>query len=351
MQHVTLKGLGLVTTFAGPQKVSDSVTLPITLWAFIPALSLLAGGYVAGRRRIGANRTSLIISSVLSGVIYAIVLCVGSFFVKAKLDPSALPSIEGVSFNPHDIILAPDLFSTALSAGLFGVIWAYLGGMIVQCGEHRLLANPGQWWVCVKALIVVAAVVQLVMTVGIGIWAFRADSDRLQGSSRMQILAMSPTATGFAYSLLYGGTLSGSIDSSMLSEEGVAQFTYNLYYGIDSDKLEKPQHIKTVHIITIAFIGALMAFIAGSLATKLRSRGGAVITAIRIVILQTVYLGILAFLCRIGWSSSECGTAYKLIIELRFGAAACVCLLGVFFASLLGAYLTSRCYVNRRGYV
>ncbi|MCX6344703.1 MAG: hypothetical protein NT018_06480 [Armatimonadetes bacterium] len=349
MQHVTLKGSGLIATFAGPQKVSDSVTLPITLWAFIPALSLLAGGYVAGRRRIGAKRMGLLISSILSGVFYAIVLCAGSLFVKAKLDPSALPVIDGTSFNPHDILLSPDILSAALSAGLFGVVFAYLGGMIVLRGERQLQPIPGQWWVCGKALIVVAAVVQLVMTATIGIWLLRANSDKLQGSSRTQILALSPTATGIAYSLLYGGTLTVNIES--LREEGAVQGMANLYSGIDTDKLEQPRRMKTVYIIAIAFIGALMAFIAGVLAVKWGSRSGAVITAVRIVILQAVYLAILAFLCRIGWSSGEGGAAYKLIIELRFGAAAWLCLVEVFFASLLGAYLTSRWYVNRRGYV
>ncbi len=352
MQHVTLNGSGSVSTFAGPQKVSDSVTLPITLWAFIPALSLLVGGYVAGRRRIGAERMGVIFSSVLSGIIYTIVLCAGSFFVKAKLDPSALPSIDGASFNPHDILLSPDMLSATLSAGLFGVVFAYLGGMIVQRGESRFLPNPGQWWVCGKALVFVAVIVQFIMAVGIGIWVFRSNSDKLQGSSRTQILAMSPTATGIAYSLLYGWTLKGAVESPMQREAGVISGKANIYSGIVvTGKNGQTLRMKTAVVVASVIIGGLMAFIAGVLAAKWGSRGGAVMIALRIVILQAVFLALVAFICRIGWSSSEGDAAYKLMIDLHFGKTAWLCLVEVFFASLLGSYLITRWYDTQHGYL
>lgn len=352
MQHVTLSGSGTFTSeFMGVQPVATSITLPLTLWAVIPALALLVGGYVAGLRRRGTGTLSIALTAVLAGIVYAAILALGSYVFRGELDPSALPSIGGVDFNPPPVDLRPALASVILSAGLFGVIFAYLGGMIASRGERGRL-SPNRWWVCGKAILLIAIVIHLIVVLGFGAWLLWSSPDDIaEGEARWQIFTMSPTIAGIAYSLIHGATLVGSVDSPLQGDEDSLGARVNLYKGVAlPGTREASEPLWAIYTYIVAGISLLAAFLGGALAARWGSRDGSVLTGLRIAVIFAVLMVVLSLLCRFGWSSREGDAAFTLSVALRLGWPTVAALGAVLVASSLGAYVASAYYASRRGF-
>ena len=73
-------------------------------WFVIPAIAIFIGGYAAGAGEEEAGRRALCFRRCWPGSsMRASGLIAGA--VHAELDPSAIPGVGDVSFNPHDIAL------------------------------------------------------------------------------------------------------------------------------------------------------------------------------------------------------------------------------------------------------
>ena len=338
MHHVTFSGSGEVSdVLLGNHRVSDTITLPLTVWFVIPAIAIFIGGYAAGARRKGSGTAGVVLPAMLAGIIYAGVLAGIAGMVHATLHPSAIPAVGDVSFNPHDIALSPDRLSALLFTGLFGLFYAYLGAMI-SCRKERIQGERGVWWGCVKAVVLIGFVIQLAMMSGFGWWlSQRAPKAWFQDTSPARLLALAPTVSGVGYAAMHGLSLSGSFESPLRPGEGLGARA-NLYTGISVTRVPRqPEPVPMKIKLIVAGVAAFCALLAGCLAVCWGSRDGAFAAAFRCTVLAGFFLAATAFLCSFGWTSREGDAAASLLVQARPGWPAALSVIGFLIFALIGA--------------
>lgn len=347
MQHVFVSG----SMVADSVKYSDSVSLPLTIWVIIPILAIVIGGYCAGIRRRSAGASAAILAGTGAGVVYAIVLTALSSLFKTTIDHSALPSLQGFSFNPNEkMLMGPTILSAAVHTGLFGICFGFSGGMLAS-GRLSALSQPNKWWACAKPVIVIGTVAHFILMLVYGYWVFWGiQTEQLQDTPRWQVFTLSPAITSLVFSAISGETISGSLTSSTESSSGFGG-TANIYRGT-SDAAE-PGGVRPfpLSIAAIAAAGSILAsFLMGGLAVRWGSRDGSIHTAARIVIIATVCLLITNLLSGFGWNSAVGDIQMKLAIKPQFARETFFIFAGIFLFSLTGAHSIRIWYVKRRGF-
>lgn len=346
VQHVTLVGSGKVVDPLGAGFVSAHITLPLTVWIIIPAIGLMIGGYAAARLRAGSRR-NMVVPAVAGSILYAAILAAASTLARVKVGSFLLPEIEGFGANPPPIIFRPDLASTICYATGFGILFLYLGALVAvrEQGRER---TPGRWWACAKSAVIVALVIQLLVTVAAVVLIARREDSQPVTMSTIEIL---PTVSGIAYGLLYGGEINASV-LSQLQEKAepqiVLDYRANLYRGVSSttDGEDKRRPMSLSVIVTGFTIAVLVAFLSGWFAVRWGSTDGSIPTAFRLIIVHSLYLLSLMFLCRLVLmisNKSEAFTASSVTSAgLTFSWVMIPGLLIYFFISLFGAYVAHR---------
>lgn len=338
-QHVPLIGNGALPDEDTPQRAT--VTFPLTLWAGIPFLSLVLGGYVAGQCRAGTGRWAMVSAAVAGGVIYTAVLVAVAGAVSAKFVYAALPAFSGTEFNPPAIPFQPSVAAVPIACGVFAVVSTYLGAILAL----RFSPQPsiaGKWWSCAKAVIATGLVVQLLIALAGSV--FFASSEGIDGDTQSRFAQILPAVAGGGYALVHGAGLSyGAVPTAMPSAGYTGRV--QLYKGI-TVKSAGDTEVKTLgpYVWIAAALAACMAFLSGRLAVRLGSRDGSLPTAARILLLQAAYMSLIMWLCGLGWGLSGQFKAYAV---WRFDAAMLVAGLGVFLLSLLGAHWANSRYVGR----
>lgn len=314
IQHVTLNGSGVVQG----AKVAALISLPLTVWIVVPVLALMAGGYLAARSREAEGQWKPLASALAAGILYAAVLTIAAPFIRATLDSYLMPEINGASANPPLIPFHYSAASTMVYAGLFGVCFSYLGALVAVRGRVRSL--PDRWWACAKACIGAAVLLQLIMAVAFVVIVLpKAGSD---GESP-RITEMLPTAAGIGYALMNGATLESGVESRYSFESGSQRPFYakvNLYRGItrrdQAERSHKPVPMKWMLIA--AFVTAVVMLLTGILATRFGSNDGAAKTALRVLVIQALYLAALMGLCSIGLAEKSAISSIRYFITPEF---------------------------------
>lgn len=341
-QHISLIGSGILPGDTSP--IHAAITLPITIWAAIPAFALMVGGFVAARVRGPAGRWGMLAGALGSGIIYAAVLVVCARFVSATFVSTAIPAVQGFELNPPDIRFQPSVLSALLYGSLFGLAFSYLGGLIaVRSVRGEEIA--GKWWACAKAVVIVGLTIQLLMA--IGLWAWFTMNSRLSEDDRSaqpKLAQMLPTAAGMGYVLVHAARLSAAA-VPVNFPSAAYRANLNLYCGATVRSGDKTTSKPLGPYVWIAaLIGAIAVFASGRLAVRLGSRDGSLPTATRITILQSAYIGVIMLMCAMGWGiagQSSVTVAPRFDTTLFYAAG------GVFVLALAGAHWTNRRFAGR----
>ncbi|MGQ9456411.1 MAG: hypothetical protein ACUVRS_00215 [Armatimonadota bacterium] len=340
LQHVTLVGAGKIHDELGNVvQVKASIALPITIWTVIPVLSLITGGYTAGRRMVDAGRSAVLSAGLACGCIYGIILCGAAAMIRGKLEFFLLPQIGGITSNPPPVEFSPRIVSALVCGCGFGTAFATVGALIatrrVRDEVYRV-----RWWACIKAASVVAIGVQiLIALLMLGYLVFE---DETASVSTPRIIEMVPAASGLGYSMIHGATLVGFVESRLRGGQMQRPFyaEASLYTGIKRGN-EIRQMPTLVWVICLLLASATSVLI-GWLAVRWGSVDGSLPAAFRCTLVHTFYIALLPYVCGMFLSQTDpisstsvAITAYfKWVILASFGL--------LLVCAIVGASLSKR---------
>ncbi len=341
--HVPMVSSGTL----GGEKIRAVISLPVTVWIVVPILALIIGGGVAARLRRPGSRWDVAACAGLAAVLYAIMLAALSQVAYAGISPAALPAVQGAEFNPPNLPFHPDLVGTVVSGIVFGLVGLYLGALLAVRGDRRLKAS-GEWWACLKAVVCVAIVGQLVLA-GLVCLVIPGRSPASRGLPGGQVVRMLPTVTGMGTALLYGADLKCGMESSSQTSAPIRSFYLraNLYGGLTRNDTSKKSH-KSLPVVAVvaAIFAAVLAAAAGWLAVRWGSSGASLLTALRVTAIDMVYVAVLVWACSLGWESnvSALGVAgsSRVFATPAYGFVMLPAAVGIIVFSLAGAHLADR---------
>lgn len=340
-QHVALHGTGVLPEMG---RIHATVTLPLTVWAAVPAMSLLIGGFVAARCRVSAGRWRMIAPAILGGLIYVAVMAGVASLMSAKFTSAALPAIRGTEFNPPDLSFRPSLADTLAYGSLFAILFTYLGALLAVRKDSGPKI-PGKWWACAKAVVTIGVVVQLLFAGGAWAWlTLGSSSDESGPSGERKVAEVLPAVAGIAYSAMHGARVSyAAVPTGMPGQSYSADI--GLYRGVTTREGDKVTHKRLgPYVWAVALIAELAALLSGRLAVRMGSRDGSIPTAFRIVIIQSAYLATIMLLCRLGWGITG---QFELRAGPGYDSAMLIAATGIFVFAFIGAHWGNRRYAGR----
>jgi len=341
-QHVPLVGSGIPP--GSDQHIRAFITLPLTLWAVIPAVALVVGGWVCARCRVDAGRWGMTVSALLVGVIYAGVLTGLAGVVSAKFRYTAVPAVGGFELSPPDIEFRPSVAGSVAYGLLFGVAFSYLGALPAMRSSADTYVR-GKWWACTKSVVVVVVLLQLAMCGGVlGWFAARSGSGTADELAQPEAAGILPTVVGVGYGLLHGAQLSASATPVLMPSEAYSM-RLMLYRGVEIYDRGKVDRKPASPWVCIGAAVAALAMVAiGRLAVKLGSRDGSLPTALRLTVVHSACLAVTTMLCGAAWGIAGQSWAF---IGLRFDPWMLIEVACVFLLTLAGAHWANRRYAGR----
>ena len=357
VQHIRLVGAGeAVDALGNAQRMSASISLPLTIWACIPAVGLLVGGYTAAKMSIAGGRWRSLARAVFAGVLFAAAMTGLCGVVRAGIDSSVFPAVDGWSFNPPAIEFQPSVGSTALFAGLFGVVFSYLGGLMAVPREvsHGV---RGRWWACGKAVVASALVIQLLIAcAALWWWTARADTGDKMDEPQARIVDTIPAAAGAGYALVHGSSLVGGVEVLAPGSDEVSrpfQMNLNLYAGMETaDDEDSRRSTPSAYVYILTAFSAAALLLCGVLGVRWGSADGSLPTAARITIIHSVYLYLVMKLCSVAWSSEaavgEFSSRTAVYVAPAYSHGMLIGAAFVFLISFAGAHLADKRRFDRR---
>ena len=346
MHHITLAGSGQAPNdFGDPQNVSATLTLPLTIWAFVPILALMVSGYAVARMRNGRRRWKTVVPAILGGILYALILTLVSPLISTKIGWFILPALENVSPNPPQIPFHPVIESTLIYTLAFGIFFTYIGA-ILAIGARQGESRSTRWWACGKAIIAMAIVIQLLICGAIVIWSFmNVQSDEKESRENARFTEMLPMAAGMSYALINGANLVSGVEAYTSKGELISRPFYarvNLYRGIYREGNEKQHKPMPVYAYAVVVLTCIAIFMSGRIAVNLGSRDGSIPTAFRITFFHTAYLAILIAVCNIILNVSDGMTRSLVYIKVQYSDILPYTIPAVFILSFISAHFTRR---------
>ncbi len=346
-QHITLVGEGRAAPTPGagaPARTSGSIALPITVWAAMPILALLVGGYSAGKSRALSGRWGMIVPAAAGGVVYALVLAALSYVVQARIDDFVMPRFGGIDANPPDVLFHPSASSTILFAGGFGVVFSYLGALIAVRAHVIEGPHPGRFWPSVKAAVGMAIVVQLLMLIAAGAWFLTKGKPSNGRAQQTRIVEILPAATGIAYTMINGATVVGGVKSRLEFDKSTHRTFYgraNLYDGVRTEQLGRrtSTQLPSRVVWPVALVTGLAVLAAGALAVRSGARGGSVPVGLQIAAAHTAYVAALVVLCGQELMQKDPVSVSTIVIRPTFGIWLLFSFLAVAVLATVGAHL------------
>lgn len=341
-QHVPLVGSGIPPGY--DQHIRAFITLPLTLWAAIPAVALVVGGWVCARCRVNAGMWKTIASALLTGVIYAGVLTAFAGIVSAKFRYTAVPAVGGFELSPPDIGFRPSAMGALGYGLLFGLIFSYLGALLAIKASAESYVR-GKWWACAKSVVVMAVTVQLAMCGAALVWfSVHSRFGEVDEFAQPEALGVLPTAAGMGYALMHGAQLSARAIPVLMPREGYS-LQLVLYRGVEINDRGKVSNRSASPFVWIAAAIAGIAVAAtGRLAVKYGSRDGSLPTALRVTIIHSAYLALTMLLCGLAWGIAG---QSSVVIALGFDLTMFIEVACVFLLTLVGAHWANRNYAGR----
>jgi len=348
-QRVTLVGRGSVPGAPGSEAALDvfaHLTVPLTVWAAVPAIALLLAGYLSAATQVGKSRSRMALPAVSGGLLYAWVLTGLSHVVRARIESFVVPDIGGISANPPSIVFHPSAGSTLLLAGAFGLVFTYLGALIAV-REGARGSEPGKWWAAAKAAMIAALAVQVLMLSAAGIWLASQPRRADDTTDGRRIIEMVPAIAGIAYAMVHGANLTSVVESRLRSDGATRRTFYadmSLYSGTRQEQLGK-RSVRGAPLrvaVPAAALTALAVVLAGWLAVRWGSGGGSLPTAVRLALIHTFYLAAPVALCRLQLVQGDPLAVSTIALSLGVGWWMVLSFLGVLVFSMIGAHLAGR---------
>lgn len=340
VHHILLIGAGQICdSFGNVIQVSASIAIPLTVWTFFPLAALLIGGFAAGTHKAKAGHRRVLLSGFCCGIIYGVTLGCLAPIMRAKLDFFLLPEVGGLISNPPPVEFRPYAMSAVVNGCGFGTMFAMLGALLAT--RHiRQASRRGKWWVCGKAVIVVAVAVQLL--IGLALLGYIAYESEPAEEPNQRIMEMLPTASGLAYTMLHGATLLSSVESRFRS--GPVQKPFyaqaDLYGVIKKGKDIKPIP-PVVRVAALVFVLAI-GVVAGRLAVRWGSVDGSLPTGLRCAVLHTAYAALLPQVCNLFLHQSDPVSSVSISISALFGWRIWASFGCILIAAVIGAHSHGR---------
>lgn len=217
VHHIRIDGGGLP---GGPADTFVSIAWPITMWAIVPVLALVMGGWISARLSRAAGPGSFW-AGALTALPYAVILLVLRPIFAVPSVGISLPTlpVPGLEFDPGLVTarLFPAMDSTLLHGLLFGVIFGTLGASGSPTNRRRLLLLPNAFrpsWARGALISLVAGqlilLLLLALASSLGVGADSAGDDVRERGRQMRAWAtILPTVSGSLYYLSHGVTLKG----------------------------------------------------------------------------------------------------------------------------------------------
>ena len=348
-QHVMLEGSGKVDdVFGETANVSAAITLPLTVWALVPALGLLLGGFVAGRMRRECGRFSMVAPALIGAAVYGASLAALTPWVRAILDKSTLPAVKGVEFSPPQILFSPSQNSTLVFASIFGFLFLYLGAVLtvkVALGD----GFRAKWWNCAKGVLFTVLPLQILLATGLMVWYFT--SVPRKDAPGLRFAQMLPSVSGIAYLAAFGADIEAGVETiaSNGNKAYPLQVSANSYNGITRQDISSKSN-KPVPAAVLAFVGliAFVVMLSGWLAVRLGSQDGSLPTALRVTIIYGLYLVLLMLFCNIKLSVSDSFSTSIVSLSATYAPTMLYSLGGALVLSFISAFAAGRKYTSLR---
>lgn len=242
LHHVRIIGSSMP---GGPGGVQVSFLWPITIWAAIPALSLMLGGFVS--RKLACTRgSSRFAAGALVAVPYVILLLVfRPFFCvpSVSISPPRL-DIGGWNLAPESIAaeLTPDVWSVILKGLIFGIIFGGVGAIGgFKTIWRGTLRKDSFWPAWMRGAFAAFAIGQIALLLLIVIFAavqLPRQSQESEGIPARSVITFMPTAIGLADYFSHGVTLRGDVFSMPAVDEGLRE-RIGIITGIQSGGKKK----------------------------------------------------------------------------------------------------------------
>ncbi len=219
----------------GDPTIHTIIIWPITLWALIPAISLIIGGYFS-RRILGKGGW---VSGAFVAVPYTILLAVGSGWFTASTANVVLPAVKGLEIGGSGVSAVPlrAVPASLIVSGLtLGVVFGGLGADVTGAIKLR-------WPVWLRgafiSLLASYAVFLIIIALASGFWSGKI-SESIDGtnsrSSRI-VLSSLPAAAGLGDYLAHGATVSSVFSSPFEDEDTILRV--GLLRGVPTDEGQK----------------------------------------------------------------------------------------------------------------
>ena len=342
LHHIALVGSGRVTdAFGNSTNVSASIVLPLTIWIAAPLVALVVGGAVAGAQKAVAGRRGILTGGLFCGVIYGVVLGCLAPFLHGTLNSFLLPQFSGVTSNPPPIRFGPAVGSALANGCSFGIAFALVGALIIA-RRRRATSQPGKWWACGKATLLVAIVLQaLIVLCILGYFVFGPET---AAESNLRVVEMSPSAAGLGYTMVHGATLVSLVESKLRG--GLVQKPFyaeaNIYLGIKKGNefrtIPKPIQAGCLFIVVVS------ALISGRLAVRWGSIDGSLPTGFRCAFVHTLFLLLLPKVCGMFLRQADSFSATSISISTSFAWPIAASFGIMFVFAMFGAHFYSRAH-------
>lgn len=343
-QHIDLIGRAREVGMSGVKEdVFSVIRVPLSIWALVPAIALVLGGRATAGLVSGRGRTVALVCALLAGLLYAVILAAASRVIHARIDSFLMPQISGFESNPQDSPFRPATRSTLCFAGLFGLAFSYLGGLLAV--RRKPGTAPGRLWACVKAVAAAAIVVQVATIALVSLAALSSrkaekpdDAPRNSGLSVVELL---PTAAGLSYALIHGAELVGAVQTHVRPVRRTTRVFYatvGLHAGIQRDDVMSRKSRRFPSVAAAGtLLGVLGALLMGRLAVRWGSRDGSLPAAIRVAAVHTLFLVVVCRVCDTLLVRMEETSVQSLAVVLRCGWWLAASFAAVFLLALIGA--------------
>jgi hypothetical protein len=347
IQHVTLSGSGNISDMTGTkQNVSARIALPYSVWTIIPVIALFIAFAIMLKIYVAENRKQALIATLITSILYALILAVFAEIIHAPIDSVPIPEISGTSISLPAINFTP----SASAAFVYGLLLGCACSLVWWLLTTRKSATErvGFWLPCAAS--VFSATMSVIVVLSLGTWFMTRN---IATNSPLGFIELVPATANAVYSGLFGASISAKADTEMSIGGGkttLFALNGNLYGSSilnDGKKIESkpiPGPVKYGAGALMLFMG----FIVGLFAVKKGSRDGFVMTTARVILFQIVVLLFLVLTTRLelvsimktGDSSSTTSIIATATSSFQMALPVLIFALG----SLLGAQLARKSF-------
>jgi len=242
IHNIRIAGTGLP---GGLEGLTLSISWPVTLWAIIPAVSLMLGGLLSSKLS-GARGAGRFMAGTYVAVPYTIFLLIVRPFCTAVTTAIRLPQFEIGGWNPAPELITAQLIPALGSTVFFGLAFgAIFGGIGALGGIPAIIRGLFRREACLPAwlrgafisFLAGSLIFSLLFALYIG-FGLRGKGNREGQEQVRSAVTLLPAASGLTYYVSHGTTIRGGTSSSVDPESGF-RLSAGLIRGVETDGKKK----------------------------------------------------------------------------------------------------------------